>query len=132
MSDTEYYYAIGRRKTAVVTARLYFKKGLSTLNDRKLEEFYPSSIDITKIYEPFKVADIDGEQIMFTLKGVGGGISGKIDAIRLALARAIILKYPEKKKTLKVAGLLTRDPRMVERKKAGLRKARKAEQYSKR
>jgi len=128
----EYYYALGRRKTSTAALRLYFKKGKSTINGKNVEEIYPLKDDQINLVNPLKIADIDIENIMYTVKTAGGGVISQIGAIRLALARAIIKKYPEKKKDLKVLGLMTRDPRMVERKKAGLRKARKREQYSKR
>jgi len=132
MAEQEYFYAIGRRKTSTATLRLYFKKGKNTINGKNLEVVYPSRIDQAKIEEALKIAEIEVGDVMYTVKTVGGGIMSQVDAIKLALARAIIKKYPEKKKDLKNAGLLIRDPRMVERKKAGLLKARKAEQYSKR
>lgn len=132
MSEKEYIYTIGRRKTSVATLRLYEKEGKSTVNDKLFTEVYLHKEDQTKLYKPFKVANLDSKNYMFTVKVVGGGIVSQLEAIRLALSRAIAKQYPDLKKSLKVEGLLTRDSRMVERKKPGLRKARRAEQYSKR
>ncbi len=128
----EYTYSLGRRKTSVATLRLYSKPGKNILNEKALEEVFADNHVQTLVVEPLKAADLDPKNFYFTAKTVGGGKFSRIDAIRLALARAIIKLYPEKKKQLKELGLLTRDPRMVERKKPGLRKARRAEQYSKR
>ncbi len=132
MAEQEYYYAVGRRKTSVATVRLFFKKGKSSINGKDIQAIYHLKPEQMKLVEPFKITDIDSENISFTAKTAGGGVMGQLDAIRLGLSRAIIKKFPDMKKTLKDAGFLTRDSRMVERKKAGLRKARKAEQYAKR
>lgn len=132
MAEQEYYYAVGRRKTSVATVRLYFKKGKNTINSKALDVLYPNAVEQKSIIEPLIVGEINPESVSFTAKTQGGGAISQIGAIKLALTRAIIKKYPEKKKVLKVAGLVTRDPRMVERKKPGLLKARKKEQYSKR
>jgi small subunit ribosomal protein S9 len=132
MAEQEFFYALGRRKTSVATVRLYFKKGKSMLNTKELKDIYPSKVELAQIVEPFIIAEINPEDVMFTAVAKGGGAMSQIGALKHALSRAIVKKYPEKKKALKVAGLITRDPRMVERKKAGLLKARKAEQYSKR
>ena len=132
MADKEYIYTLGRRKTSIATLRLYGKEGKSTVNGKLLNELYIHESDRLKLLKPFKVANLDESNFMFTVKVKGGGFSSQLEAIRLALSRAIIKKHPDIKKSLKIEGLLTRDPRMVERKKTGLRKARKAEQYSKR
>ncbi len=133
MAEQDFYYALGRRKTSVATVRLYFKRGgKNTLNQKEIAQIYPGKVEQERIVEPLRIAEIDPEDVSFTAVAKGGGAMSQIDALKLALSRAIIKKYPEKKKALKVAGFMTRDPRMVERKKAGLLKARKAEQYSKR
>ena len=132
MAELEYYYSLGRRKTSVATIRLYFKKGKNIVNGKALADVYPLKPEQLNIEEPFRVAEIETDGVSFTVVAKGGGVQSQLGAIKLAMARAIIKKYPEKKKVLKDAGLLVRDSRMVERKKAGLRKARKAEQYSKR
>ncbi len=129
---SEYAFTIGRRKTSTVSMRLFGTAGKSTLNDKPLEKYYFSKTDTIKINKPFNAAELNPADFYFTAKSVGGGRVSQLEALIHALSRAIIKKFPEKKKALKDAGLLTRDPRMVERKKPGLRKARKAEQYSKR
>jgi small subunit ribosomal protein S9 len=130
--ETKYVRAVGRRKTSTVTVKLFEKSGKSIINEKPLEKFYSDEFSQIKLFEPFGVADLKKDDFMFTVVAKGGGVKSQLDAIRLGLSRALIKIYPEKKKALKDAGLLTRDPRMVERKKTGLRKARKAEQYSKR
>ena len=129
---TEYLYAVGRRKTSVVTIRLFETSGKNTLNDHPLEKYYASKVEKVRINQPLNIAELNPAEFYFTAKAVGGGKSSQMEALILALSRAIIKKYPDTKKALKDAGFLTRDSRMVERKKPGLRKARKAEQYSKR
>lgn len=132
MAELEYYYALGRRKTSVATVRLFLKKGKSTINGKSVEEVYPLRPEQSLIEEPFRVSELETEGVSYTIVTRGGGVQSQLGAIRLGISRAIIKRFPEKKKALKDAGLLVRDSRMVERKKAGLRKARKAEQYSKR
>ncbi len=132
MAESKYLYAIGRRKTSKATIRLFEKSGTNTLNDKTFNELYPSRFEQKKLNEAFQLAELDPKEYSFTARASGGGHSSQLDAIVLALSRAISNKYPEKKKALKDAGLLTRDQRMVERKKPGLKKARKSEQYSKR
>ncbi|GAB4284075.1 MAG: 30S ribosomal protein S9 [Candidatus Dojkabacteria bacterium] len=131
MAD-KYFYALGRRKTAVATVRLFNKTGTSQVNGKKLSDIYSDNVSKVQIEEPFRVAELEVKDFYFTAKTQGGGKSAQLGAIRLALSRAIVKMDESKKSLLKKAGLLTRDPRMVERKKPGLHKARKAEQYSKR
>jgi len=128
----KYFYAIGRRKTSSVTVRLFNIEGKSKFNDKDFDKLYTSEVHQKKALVPFVQAGLDPKEYMFTAKAVGGGKNSQLEALMLGISRAIIKQLPEKKGDLKKAGLLTRDPRMVERKKAGLRKARKAEQYSKR
>ncbi|MBD3363198.1 30S ribosomal protein S9 [Candidatus Dojkabacteria bacterium] len=127
----KYYYALGRRKTAVATIRLYEGKGEDTINEKPIKSIYTSKTEISDLYKPFRVTDTKGE-FHFTAKTSGGGKQGQLGAMILGIARALVEYAPEFKSKLKEKDLLTRDPRMVERKKAGLRKARKAPQYSKR
>ena len=130
--SNEYKYAVGRRKTSVVTVRLYEKKGKSTLNDKPIESIYDKDYEITKIYKPFELLGIDKDKFYFTAVAKGGGKYSQLDALVLGLSRGLVKLDQSYKKVLKDNGLLTRDPRMVERKKTGLKKARKAEQYTKR
>jgi small subunit ribosomal protein S9 len=122
---------IGRRKTSVARVRLYEGTGQYTLNGRQLDDFFPTQARRLRVLEPFKVVNLDGKyDVIATLEG--GGLTGQADALRLGIARALIEIDPELRTDLKKAGLLTRDPRAVERKKYGLKKARRAEQYTKR
>lgn len=127
-----YFYALGRRKTAVATLRLYRGKGETTINDKAIEAYTTNEYVRQGMLRPFKVVDLDQKDFYFTVKVSGSGVSAQQDAISLALSRALVEMEPGLKKALKQEKLLTRDPRMVERKKPGLRKARRAEQYSKR
>lgn len=131
MAD-KYTYTLGRRKTSVATIRLYENAGKNTINEKPVEELYKAKAEQVKLLQPFKVAELESKDFSFSAKVKGGGHMSQLEAIILGLARAIVKKYPERKKLLKNYGLTTRDPRMVERKKTGLKKARKAEQYSKR
>lgn len=134
MADTKgkYIYKIGRRKTSTATVRLYKSAGKSTINSKEVEKLYPSISVQSQLEMPFVVAGLNPKDYHYTAKAQGGGKMSQVGAIVLGIARSIIEENPETKKELKNKGLLIRDPRMVERKKAGLRKARKSEQYSKR
>jgi small subunit ribosomal protein S9 len=122
---------VGRRKEAVVRVRLVPGTGQFTLNGRTLENYFPNKVHQQLIREPFVTLEKDGQfDVVATL--VGGGVTGQAGALRLAIARALIDLTPDDRPTLKKAGFLTRDARVKERKKYGLKKARKAPQYSKR
>ncbi|HSQ38366.1 MAG TPA: 30S ribosomal protein S9 [Acidimicrobiia bacterium] len=122
---------VGRRKTSVVRVRLTDGTGSMSLNGRALEVYFPSMAQRLRILEPMRLAGFDGRyDVSATLEG--GGLNGQTDALRLGIARALIELHPETRHTLKKAGMLTRDARAVERKKYGLRKARRAPQYTKR
>jgi len=121
----------GRRKTAV--ARLYMKagKGAVTVNKRALDAYFTTSVLQYKINQPFMLTETTG-QYDINVNVDGGGVTGQAEAVRLAISKALIEINPEWKPVLKQHGLTTRDPRMVERKKFGLKKARKKSQFSKR
>ena len=122
---------IGRRKTAV--ARIYMQagNGAVTINGRKVEEYFPSEILQIILNQPFATVSSTGAyDVRVNVKG--GGISGQAEAVRMAIARALCEANIENRPPLKKEGFLTRDPRMVERKKYGRRKARKRFQFSKR
>ena len=122
---------VGRRKEAVVRVRLVPGTGKIELNGRSLEEYFPNKVHQQLIKAPLVTVDrVETFDIYAHLDG--GGPSGQAGALRLAIARALILVQPEDRPALKKAGFLTRDPRAIERKKYGLKKARKAPQYSKR
>jgi small subunit ribosomal protein S9 len=123
--------AIGRRKSAI--ARIYVNegKGKITVNDRAFEEYFPLQQTQNIIQQPINLAEASNKfDIVVNLKG--GGTTGQAEALRLALARAMVKIKPESKEALKAVKLLTRDPREVERKKAGQPGARKRFQFSKR
>ncbi len=123
--------ATGRRKQAIARVRLEPGTGKVTANGRPFEDYFPSAIHRTLITEPLRVtASEDAYDISVNLHG--GGLSGQAGAFRLGIARALIEIDTESRPGLKGAGLLTRDPRKKESKKYGLKKARKAPQYSKR
>lgn len=122
---------IGRRKTAV--ARVYVKEGSGsiTVNKLPIETYFPSEILRTIINQPLVTCQQIGKfDILVNVNG--GGITGQAEAIRLGISRALVEMNPENRSSLKPEGFLTRDPRMVERKKYGRRKARKRFQFSKR
>jgi small subunit ribosomal protein S9 len=122
---------VGRRKEAVVRVRLTPGNGQFRLNGKTLEEYFPNKVHQQLIREPLvTVEKPEIFDIRANLKG--GGITGQAGALRLAIARALIELDPDDRPALKKAGFLTRDPRVKERKKYGLKKARKAPQYSKR
>lgn len=123
--------SLGRRKTAV--ARVYLTKGTGVIqiNNRTLEDFFPTHLLQRKIAQPFELTDTVGQyDVKATLSG--GGINGQAEALRLGISRALVELAEENKTLLRVEGLMTRDPRMVERKKPGRPKARKKFQFSKR
>ena len=121
----------GRRKESVARVRLYDGTGAMTLNGKPLEKYFPTVAQRMRVLEPLKVADAEGRYDIIA-KLEGGGTTGQADALRLGIARGLIELDPELRGDLKRAGLLTRDSRVVERKKYGLRKARRAPQYTKR
>lgn len=122
---------VGRRKEAVVRVRLVPGTGKFDLNGRRLEDYFPNKVHQQLIKAPLVTVDRVESFDVFALLH-GGGPSGQAGALRLGIARALILASPEDRPALKKAGFLTRDPRATERKKYGLKKARKAPQYSKR
>ncbi|HEY6284747.1 MAG TPA: 30S ribosomal protein S9 [Ktedonobacteraceae bacterium] len=129
----EYYYGMGRRKTAVARVRLYPNgDGSITVNGKNSRLYFGQRDAIAStMTAPLRLLDIDKEYTM-TVRVVGGGTNGQAGAIRHAVARALVRVNPEWKSALRKAGYLTRDPRMKERKKPGLKRARKAPQYTKR
>jgi len=121
----------GRRKEAIARVRIVPGTGQWRVNDRSLEDFFPNKVHQQLIREP--LANIDAEnQFDVFARIAGGGITGQAGALRLGIARALTVVDPANRGTLKRAGFLTRDARAKERKKYGLKKARKAPQYSKR
>jgi len=132
MSDeVRYYEAVGRRKRAVARVRLYPGEGEIVINGLPLKEYFGRPQDWRDVMAPFVLTE---SQSRFNLSVLvkGGGITGQAHAIRHGISRALLRVDPESKAALRRAGLLTRDPREKERKKPGLKRARKAPQYTKR
>lgn len=124
--------ALGRRKEAIARVRLIPGTGQWKINGRTLEDYFPNKVHQQLVNSPFKLVDVEGRfDVIARING--GGTSGQAGALRLGIARALnLIDEEHNRATLKKAGFLTRDARVVERKKAGLKKARKASQYSKR
>lgn len=122
---------LGRRKTAV--ARVYLSKGSGkvTVNDREVNNYFKTPVLLDKVQQPFQLTGTSG-QFDVNVNVDGGGVNGQAEAVRLGISRALVELNPDFKTLLKADGLMTRDPRMVERKKPGRKKARKRFQFSKR
>ena len=130
-SAKPYFYGTGRRKKSVARVRLYPGTGVITVNGKTVDEYFGLETLKLIMNQPFEVTDTMGKfDIVANVKG--GGLSGQAGAIRHGLARALLSADETYKKALKSAGFLTRDPRMKERKKYGLKGARRAPQFSKR
>lgn len=132
MADKKYFYGLGRRKSATARARLYSGKGDIKINDKPAMEYLSGNKTLlAEVTDPLALV---GKQKEFdiTIRVSGGGLSSQVDAIKLAISKAIVTAYNDLRGTLKKAELLKRDPREKERKKYGLRSARKREQFSKR
>ncbi len=132
MAETSYFYGLGRRKAATARARLYKGKGNVTINDKPASDYLADNKTmLAEITDPLALV---GKQKEFdvTIRVSGGGLAGQVDAIKLAIAKALTVGHADLRSTLKKAEFLRRDPREKERKKYGLRSARKREQYSKR
>jgi small subunit ribosomal protein S9 len=132
MSIPAFYSGTGRRKTAIARVRLLPGEGEIVVNGRSLEEHFGTAFNDTEIRMPFRVTGTEG-RFNVMIKVEGGGVTGQAGAIRHGIARALLEIDPEGHRLpLRQAGFLTRDPRMKERKKYGLKRARKAPQYTKR
>lgn len=125
------YQATGRRKSSIARVRLVPGTGKFEVNGRNFVEYIPSAAVRLDVLQPINITGV-GTQYDIFVNVCGGGISGQAGAIRLGISRALMLVNPEFRGTLKKAGLVTRDPRSTERKKYGLKKARRAPQFSKR
>lgn len=126
-----YYEGLGRRKTSVARVRLFTKRQGVTINDKTLADYFPLTALQKKVLSPLEKMKIM-DKLGAVVHVYGGGLTGQAEAIRLGVARALIIFNAEFKKRLRRIGYLTRDPRMVERKKYGLKKARRAPQWNKR
>jgi small subunit ribosomal protein S9 len=134
LKKEKYFYAIGRRKTAIAKVKLFpaeISQNTFSVNGRKIEEYFPVSRMKEAAKSPLSLAG-EGTKFNVEVKVYGGGVSAQSDAMKLGIARALVIFNEELKKSLKAAKHLTRDPREVERKKFGLKKARRAPQWAKR
>lgn len=129
--STNYVYGTGRRKTAVARVRLLPGDGGFVVNGKTLIDYFGGATTPAVIGLPFRVTETEGRYSASILVA-GGGFSGQVGAIRHGIARALLRAHPDARRVLREAGLLTRDPRAKERKKYGLKRARKAPQYTKR
>ena len=128
----QYYEGIGRRKTSTARVRLHTGgTGAITVNDKPVEQYFGRQTDAQNVAAPLKLAGVD-KRFDVTVKVSGGGDTGQADAVAMGVARALLETDPELKPMLRKAGYLTRDARAKERKKPGLKRARKAPQYTKR
>lgn len=125
------YQATGRRKSSVARVRMVPGTGKFVINDRNFAEYIPSAAVRLDVLQPLNITQTSTQYDIY-VNVCGGGISGQAGAIRLGISRALLLVSPDFRSSLKKAGLLTRDPRATERKKYGLKKARRAPQFSKR
>jgi len=128
----QYYEGVGRRKESSARVRVSSGSGKFTVNDKPLEDYFPRTGDMEAILGPLSAVSKDRETFDITATVYGGGVSGQTDSVKLGLARALVKLDVENIHNLRKAGLLTRDPRVKERKKPGLKRARKAPTYTKR
>jgi small subunit ribosomal protein S9 len=131
MAEVTYFAGTGRRKSAIAQVRLLPGTGNMTVNGKPAAEYFPGSLLLVHAMAPLKAVESEG-RFDVVVKVVGGGINGQAGAVSHGLARALVLSDENLRLTLRKSGLLTRDPREKERKKPGLRRARKAKQYTKR
>ena len=131
MADDKYIWGTGRRKNALARVRICTGTGEIKINNRTVEDYFPRLIWQSQVYQSLKTAGVEGRVDVF-VNASGGGLTGQAGAVKLGIARALIKMNPDFRSALKKEGLLTRDPRMVERKKFGQKGARGKRQYSKR
>ena len=130
-SKQQYFYGTGRRKSSVARVRVYPGSGKITINGRDIDDYFGLETLKLIVRQPLALTET-AEQFDIVCTVAGGGVTGQAGAIRHGLSRALLVFNPELRPVLKKAGFLTRDPRMKERKKYGLKKARRAPQFSKR
>ncbi len=130
--SVQYYEGIGRRKESTARVRLMSGQGNFIVNQKPVEAYFTRLGDIEAILQPLKALDQERSQYDITVVVKGGGVTGQTDSVQLGLARALTKLNPEYGPVMRKNGLLTRDPRIKERKKPGLKRARKAPTYTKR
>jgi small subunit ribosomal protein S9 len=128
----QYYEAVGRRKESTARVRVASGSGAFTVNDKEATIYFPRVGDLQDVLRAFNAVGQDANKYDITVKVNGGGVTGQTEAVRLGLARALVLVNGDWTSALRKNGLLTRDARVKERKKPGLKKARKAPTYTKR
>jgi small subunit ribosomal protein S9 len=128
----QYYEGVGRRKESTARVRISQGTGNFTVNEKELKDYFTRLGDADSILEPFTSTGENQVQYDVTVKVGGGGVTGQTDSVQLGLARAFVKMNPDYTSVLRKDGLLTRDPRVKERKKPGLKRARKAPTYTKR
>lgn len=128
---SQYYEGIGRRKTSTARVRLVPGGGAITVNGKPAQTYFPRIGDLDTVVAPLRLTGYEGK-LDVSVKVEGGGVSGQAGAVRHGIARALMAMNPDLRPVLRSAGFLTRDPRMKERKKPGLKRARKAPTYTKR
>jgi small subunit ribosomal protein S9 len=130
--SVQYFEGVGRRKESTARVRLMSGTGVFTVNDRPVEEYFPRTGDIEAILSTMNATGQNRQSYDITATVNGGGVSGQTDSVKLGLARALVKMDAGNISLLRKEGLLTRDPRVKERKKPGLKRARKAPTYTKR
>lgn len=128
----QYYEGIGRRKESTARVRVSTGTGVFMVNDKQAEEYFPRVGDLDALLSTLQAAGEDRTHLDITAVVRGGGVTGQADAVKMGLARALTLMRPEVRSAMRHAGALTRDARIKERKKPGLKRARKAPTYTKR
>jgi small subunit ribosomal protein S9 len=128
----QFYEGIGRRKESIARVRVMSGSGNITVNEKTAEEYFTRLGDLQNILAPIQAAGEDRAHLDIKVIVRGGGVNGQTDAVQMGVARALILMKPDSKPALRKGGFLTRDPRIKERKKPGLKRARKAPTYTKR
>jgi small subunit ribosomal protein S9 len=131
MMSVQYFEGVGRRKTSTARVRVIRGTGSMVVNGKKAEEYFPRYGDLELATSPLRAASLEG-QLDVSVKVQGGGVTGQADAVRHGLARALVTMDENLRAALRADGLLSRDPREKERKKPGLKRARKAPTYTKR
>jgi small subunit ribosomal protein S9 len=127
----QYYQGVGRRKTSTARARIFSGDGTIMCNDRPAKDYFPRLGDLDQVVAPLKVVGM-ADKYSVSLKILGGGVTGQTAAAQMAVARALLKLDPEMRAMLRKSGFLSRDDRMKERKKPGLKRARKGPTYTKR
>ena len=128
----QYYEGIGRRKESIARVRVMSGSGVFTVNTKTVEDYFTRVGDVQSILAPLQAAGEERSQLDVTVIVNGGGVNGQTDAVQMGVARALAMMKPDMKPSLRKGGFLTRNPRVKERKKPGLKRARKAPTYTKR